>query len=470
MKRLPDEVWVLIIDGLEIPIDKIPVSRAGRLNKPVRERLTALSSLCRTSSRLEKLARPVLYRNLPASIRNVQGALLSTIHQHPQLAQHVETVNLGEGIRRWSELTMLVILPYYHHPQIRDGPRPALLQKAYECSSGVKDIWFAHWVMLLPNLKLLECAPLRNASILPLIIQCAAQKEPEGVTRGDKSVGDETTESSTPAPLPQEASLSTLMTALSYTPLSKLEEFRIHTSDPDEVVCLRDYQELFLLPRLRTFRGNMVELNTTLAHQESSSQPPPRQSMLRHAYFEESLADPEGLEDLLQSCPCLQTLRMGWAPEHWGENILNFAHIGTVFREYGAELEVLDLNCQEASMYGAGHTEGYIGSLRGLHRLKHLSVQQDILLRSDVREETDTDPVVQDGLESLLPDCLESLNLYNYHCGKCSVEAGVQGILSSQRLVRLRTVQVHHKPGMALECDFGGWASRKCFGFVVFDR
>lgn len=395
----------------------------------------------------------MLYRSIPATNYHVQGALLSTLHRFPQLARYVEAVNLGAGIFDHDNLASREF-PYHVRPQAQVGPRSDLVQAHIDSSldepawnGRVADIWFSHWITQLPNLKLLEYETRSLDTLLPALIRRTVQPAPG---KGSVSL----------AVPPSEAFSSTAPSApLAHTPLAKREEICIQNEDSETAVSLQAFQDLFLLPRLRTFRGRAVAVNTTLARGL------PRQSTLQHAYLEQAPAEAAGLEDLLQTCPALQTLRVCWGLSTVGASRLNLGRLGRALRDHGAALEVLDLDYQTACE--AGETEGVLGSLLALRRLKYLAAQQDMLRKSGGAVD---EPVAPDSPASLLPESLESLDLYSYECRPRAIQAVVQAVLASRRLIRLKRVQLWHSPGPALEWDLGGWRRRKHSGFAVFYR
>ncbi|KAF4828392.1 hypothetical protein CGCTS75_v007352 [Colletotrichum tropicale] len=455
MVHFPDEVWTLIFGQLEVDTRGPDYTDD---NEPGSEGLAALSRLCRTSSRFLRLARPFLYRSLPLSNWRLHKRLLHTLHQNPQLAQSVENVTLGEGVFNRDEITSL-LSSYYSEASPQSGSSSAAIYAALrvvadgeEWPEGVPDLWFAHCATLLPNLKSLEYATRSFDTLFPEIITRAAN---QGVNGPDvDGQGPDTIVHETPSALQTQQDTTSATPSQSSLPLTKLEEFRIRNQDTELAVRLVNYQDLFLLPQLQTFRGWAVELNTRLA---ASAQKPRKLSSLRYAHFIDSLAEADGICDLLRTCPSLQTLEITWGSSTVGDSTLDFDHIGRVLREHGAGLVELDLDCRECFSFEEAEWSGKIGDLRGLQRLKHLSVPEPILLGkeddllpslsdvgdSDEEEETaDEAPVSEDSLESLLPESLETLRFYSVYDENDWVRKSVQGVLSSQRLKQLEEVQL----------------------------
>ncbi|KAF4852042.1 hypothetical protein CGCSCA4_v003141 [Colletotrichum siamense] len=455
MVHFPDEVWTLILGQLEFDTRGPDYTDE---NEPGSEGLAALSRLCRTSSRFLRLARPFLYRSLPLSNWRLHKHLLRTLHQNPQLARSVESVTLGEGVFSRDDITSL-LLPYYSEASPQSDPRSAAIDAALrvvadgeEWQEGVPDLWFAHCATILPNLKSLEYATRSFDTLFPEIITRAASQGVNGpVVDGE---GPHTVVQETPSALQtQQDAISATPSQLSL-PLAKLEEFRIRNQDTELAVRLINYQDLFLLPQLQTFRGWAVDLDTSLA---ANAQTPRRLSSLRYAHFIDSLAEADGICDLLRTCPSLETLEITWGSSLVGDSTLDFDHIGRVLREHGAGLVELDLDCRECFSFEEAEWSGKIGDLRGLQRLKHLSVPEPILLGkeddllpslsdvgdSDEEEETaDEAPISEDSLESLLPEYLETLRFYSVYDENDWVQKSIQGVLSSQRLKQLVEVQL----------------------------
>ncbi|KAE9576635.1 hypothetical protein CGCF415_v002114 [Colletotrichum fructicola] len=474
MVHFPDEVWTLIFGQLEFDTRGPDYTDD---NEPGSEGLAALSRLCRTSSRFLRLARPFLYRSLPLCNWRLHERLLRTLHQNPHLARSVENVTLGEGVFSRDDITPL-LLPYYSEASAQSGARSAAIDAALrvvadgeEWQEGVPDLWFAHCATILPNLKSIEYATRSFDTLFPEIITRAANQGVNGpVVEGQ---GPDTIVQETPSASHTQQDTNSSALEQSSLPLSKLEEFRIRNQDTELAVRLVNYQDLFLLPKLQTFRGWAVELNTRLA---SSAQTPRRLSSLRYAHFIDSLADADGICDLLRTCPLLQTLEITWGSSTVGDSTLDFDHIGRVLREHGTGLVELDLDCLECFSFEEAEWSGKIGDLRGLQHLKHLSVPEPIMLGkaddllpsqsnvddSDEEEETaNENPISEDSLESLLPESLETLRFYSVYDENDWVRKSVQGVLSSQRLKQLKEVQLDDCWRFNVKWDKTGWRSKK---------
>ncbi|KAF4875387.1 hypothetical protein CGCSCA1_v005444 [Colletotrichum siamense] len=481
MVHFPDEVWTLILGQLEFDTRGPDYTNE---NEPGSEGLAALSRLCRTSSRFLRLARPFLYRSLPLSNWRLHKHLLHTLHQNPHLARSVENVTLGEGVFSRDDITSL-LLPYYSEASPQSDPRSAAIDAALrvvadgeEWQEGVPDLWFAHCATILPNLKSLEYATRSFDTLFPEIITRAASQGVNGpVVDGE---GPHTVVQETPLASQTQQDTTSATMSQSSLPLAKLEEFRIRNQDTELAVRLINYQDLFLLPQLQTFRGWAVDLDTSLA---ASAQTPRRLSSLRYAHFIDSLAEADGICDLLRTCPSLETLEITWGSSLVGDSTLDFDHIGRVLREHGAGLVELDLDCRECFSFEEAEWSGKIGDLRGLQRLKHLSVPQPIMLGkeddllpslsnvgdSDEEEETaDEAPISEDSLESLLPESLETLRFYSVYDENDWVQKSVQGVLSSQRLKQLEEVQLDDCWRFNVKWDKTGWRSKKNSGKLIF--
>ncbi|EQB53384.1 hypothetical protein CGLO_06897 [Colletotrichum gloeosporioides Cg-14] len=292
MVHFPDEVWTLIFGQLEFDTRGPDYTYE---NEPGSEGLAALSRLCRTSSRFLRLARPFLYRSLPLSDWKLHKHLLHTLHQNPHLAESVEYVTLGEGVFNRDEITSL-LLPYYSETSPQSNQRSAAIDAALrvvadgeEWPEGVPDLWFAHCATLLPNLKSLEYATRSFDTLFPEIITRTANDGGNGpIADGQRP---DTAVQETPSASQTQQDTTSATPSQSSLPLAKLEEFRIRNQDTELAVRLINYQDLFLLPQLQTFRGWAVDLDTSLA---ASAQTPRRLSSLRYAHFIDSLAEADG--------------------------------------------------------------------------------------------------------------------------------------------------------------------------------
>lgn len=486
MRDLPDYLWVHACNQLEFK------SIAIQFDGQEAQGLAALASLCRASSRFLRLARPILYRSLPATTWKIQELLLPTLHQHPHIAKYVENIDLGEGVFTRDEFASLV-LPYYeaHSPPTPRSEeikaRLSGFRTGPEWPEDASDIWFAHCIALLPNLKTLELSTRNNNVLLLSVIRHAVAEEAAERAAGGQDSHPGTGETTLPEQS-QSGIPSTLASPVQWPskPLSKLEEFRVNMQDTESAVRLRHIQELFLLPRIRTFRGFAVDLDTTLS--STAGHFPRPSSSLSHLHLSYSLAEAAGIRDLLFTCPGLRTLDICWGPSTVGDSHLDFDQIGGVLREHGTGLDVLDLDCRESFWYEEGEATGKVGSLRALQCLRRLSLPLDILLGSEDElsgldkvgyeddnsaasdDDTKGDPVSKTSLETLLPDSLESLRLFSGYDEKTWVQNSVQGVLSSTRLTRLRNVQLDGAVGIGLELDKTGWKSRSRSGHRIFLR
>ncbi|OHE94808.1 hypothetical protein CORC01_09915 [Colletotrichum orchidophilum] len=493
MRDLPNEVWLHIFSQFEFSSGPSLLAvqfGVGECDgEPGINGLAVLSRICRTSSRFLGLAQPILYRTLPLADHKARAKLLSTLQQYPHLAQHARNVALGDGIFSRDEFTSLV-LPHYSGTLRTPSSSPEGLEAEIrglldgpEWPEGVPDMWFAHCAALLPNLKVLAYATRNYDRFFPAMISQAANLVARGAV-DDAQDADTASRESSLAPRSQRDSG---WTSALPQPLSKLEEFCIANEDTELTVSLKNIQELFLLPRLRTFRGWAVALNTNLAREARASeqqQQPQQRSSLRHAHLKYSLANAEGICDLLSTCPLLQTLEISWGSSTVGDSDLDFDQIGRALREHAASLEFLDLDPLSCFSYEYGYWTGNIGNLRPLRRLKHLSLPENILLgsedtpvSSDDEEDDDdgenaagADPGSFDGLESLLPESLESLRLHIWRGEDEWVRKTVQGVLASGRLTRLEKVQLDGVATLDVIWDKTGWRCKKSSHRLVFYR
>ncbi|KAF6803008.1 multidrug resistance protein 3 (p glycoprotein 3) [Colletotrichum musicola] len=370
LRDLPDHVWSYVFDQFEYPAGESSFATEDQFDGPDQESFTI------------------------------------NPHRHPNLAQRVEKVNLGEGVFSRDEITSL-LLPHYDEngdgAQSRpDGLKSALrgLLDGPEWPDAVPDIWFAHCAAILPNLKLLEYATRNEGTFLQAVIrQATAEAEASGPGGGPQTLEEE----------PRQHSPSRLN-----QPLSRLEEFRISNQDTE-----------------------------------------------------------------------FATLKISWGSGTVGDSNLNFDDIGNVLREHGTGLEVLDLDCRECISYEMGESEGSLGSLRSLQRLKHLALPEAILLgdedvlggmdkvgddSDDTNDDAEAGPVSTESLERLLPDELETLRLYSGYDEEAWVRDSVQGILASRRLGRLRKVRLDFATEIDEEWDLDGWGSEGGVDHCAFYR
>lgn len=473
MRYLSDEVWSNVFEALHYSLEVSDFVRRGYWGGAELEGLTALSRLCRTSSRFRRLAQPALYRTLPAGHWKIRDSLAATLRRHSQLAQYVVNIDLGDGMLSRDEFAALVSPPslgvIQQYPWIPETCRPQLQDPsdASDYSAQLADAWFTVYVSVLPNLELLELT-MRNGCrlLLSLVREVAKQNAwqlsldaQDANAQGSQSQSVETLETD-----------STLMRPnLSSRPLSRLEELRVTYYDTEYALQLAPIQDLFLLPQLTTFRGYAVDLDTTFTTVGNNNVSP--HSKLRHVYLEASLADADGIRNLLRACPCLETLSIHWGDATIGVSMLDFELIGNALRECGTNLETFDLDCRSCLAYTSGDWSGKIGDIQSLERLKNLSLPQDVLLGSEdellkmdnVGDDSDSDGEEAEfdlesvSLEPLLPDSLETLRLYSCFDDKQWVQSGIQGVLVTERLAQLKRLQLDIEATLSLNVDEAGW-------------
>ncbi|KAL2883506.1 hypothetical protein SGCOL_001189 [Colletotrichum sp. CLE4] len=295
----------------------------------------------------------------------------------------------------------------------------------------------------MPNLKVFNCLITAKDKFIPAMIRQAADI---GAVRDvedakDPHMGSQQTGL---ARIYQQDSGPTLGVPL---PLAKLEELAVShhrpTRMPTAAVSLEKFQDLFILPCLIRFYGHGVTLNNTPAKddQTSEQQRPRRVSSLAHVHLRSSFADAQSICNLLRTCPSLRTLKISWGQHAIGDSYLDFDEIGRALREHGASLEALDLYPNACHSYQSNNWRGKIGSLRPLQLLTYLAMSGNILLGKERNEhEEDTAMPLFDDLEALLPESLETLHLYSTWGEEEWFRKTIQGILSSQRLARLKKV------------------------------
>ncbi|KAI1500376.1 hypothetical protein F5X99DRAFT_410077 [Biscogniauxia marginata] len=173
--------------------------------------------------------------------------------------------------------------------------------------------------------------------------------------------------------------------------LPRLREFYLNyrenvNADKIHISSIHD-----LLPTLKTL--HVINLSWELNSHEngpswSKSSLLPPQLGLKHVNLEASTINHAGLSDLLSRSPGLQTLRIEWTHRR---RILDvggwFKNMGDALRKHGQGLEELVLNPAKDPTYRyklrEWITEGPIGSLRELNRLKSLTVPYDSLVSGD---------------------------------------------------------------------------------------
>ncbi|KAK8071661.1 hypothetical protein PG996_005009 [Apiospora saccharicola] len=410
MQSLPDIVWANIVDQLRLSfnwydhIDCGPYRQQSELDG-----LAALAHLCRTASRLRAIAERAMYSGLPLADTRLRARIFATIRQNPRLLHHVQAAELGDAYMTRDEFVALTLPPNTHGnqqawPETRIHPSVAeqigAMRDLPDFSEEFADTWPAYTIALMPNLKKLDITMTNTMAVLPSVFREAAQHS--------KDISGSQVDPS----------------ALHSRPLSQLEEIVIRrVSETKGAVRMQLFEDVLLLPRLKNIYGQCVDLNTNLAARTAR-----QSSSLIHDVLMQSLVEAAGISDLLRTCPLLQTLRIHWGESTVGDVTLEWDGFGHALREYGSNLEVLDLDCRECLTYDMDEWSGNIGTLRELRRLKHLSLPQDVLVGNgdalsgldNLGDSDEDEGQIHDGasesdvsLEPLLPESLEGLRLYS---------------------------------------------------------
>ncbi|KAK7962829.1 uncharacterized protein PG986_003654 [Apiospora aurea] len=439
------------------------------------EGLWTLARLCRTSSRLRVLAERALYSNLDLSDSRIRARAFSAVRNSPRLAQHVQSLELGEAYMTRGEFVVLTPPPgtttNTTHETQRQGSIPAFQQwfvdllgamhESPDFAEEFADAWPAYAITVMPSLKYLDITMPNDTVMLPSVFRGATKcdgktREPQSHHSSQGAAGKPSSPPVATGP-PQ--------------PLSQLEEIIIRrVSEVKGALQMKSFEDLLLLPRLRKIYGFHVDLNTSVSIRTSRTS-----NSLVHVDLRDSLADAVHIMDLLRTCPLLRTLRVQWGDSMVGDSELEWHEVGRALTEYGSNLEVLDLDCRCCLNYEMGEWSGSLCSLKSLWHLKHLSLPLDILkgsedelrelevlTESDEEEDGDGDCVGSKAdptgcLEELLPKPLESLNLYSGYEEVDWLRKCVQGVLSSRRLSSLSHVQLDGAEWLGLAVDETGW-------------
>ncbi|KAI1874554.1 hypothetical protein JX265_004762 [Neoarthrinium moseri] len=178
------------------------------------------------------------------------------------------------------------------------------------------------------------------------------------------------------------------------------------------------------------------------------------QLSLKHVDLVDATINGPGLDDMLQRCPDLITLSIVWGdPSRMPTFPLDFNAIGAALRQHARGLEKLTLDCSEELSYTQGHSEGRLGPLSELPKLKVLVVAQDVLVGED-EEEGEEEPL---SLDQVLPSSLEILRLLTCQDDEENLDEQLVDLIKGGRLSKLRRVQMKRNEDFAGDAAELGW-------------
>ncbi|KAJ4246051.1 hypothetical protein NW762_013796 [Fusarium torreyae] len=470
MRHIPDEIWGQIFASLEDYLSSKNWWLYGALLK--HEGLKTLRSLALVSRQFQRIAQPLLYRNLFLEGRDneqlAQVRLLRTLCEHPQLGQCVRDVSFEDRIFRrgldsqLGDTTLSNILKTGLASLNLPPPAIQRLERSLSRRCGLAALAASY----MPHLRLIDCTLRLNDSSLPFMLSGRLGSERDSLGQLEEQNeaceddhNDEEQTNGKYAPISMEG-IST-----NYT-FPNLTEVRIKGNCCDATTPVFVVEPILLHPTLKRLRTLGIRWNGEESRQLKW---PDQRSNLQYLDLKESIIDAAGLRSVLSRCPNLKGLLIemagyrreeGLSEDGW---IVDLNDFGNILRELGRGLEELDIHTLEYKSYRC--TDGRIGSLQTLSLLKHLKIDEEDFLT--VRGMA---PALR--LNDTLPPTLQTLYLHwgqeyyreDFHKSERQrVNKAIHSLVMGGEVDNLREIQVerYHNDTMEGEWNFelklDGW-------------
>ncbi|KAH8682017.1 hypothetical protein BX600DRAFT_447635 [Xylariales sp. PMI_506] len=366
---LPEELWLRIFSEISPRDDLFPYGAWDAFHD--------LSALCLVCEKFRRIAQPVLYKRMPCFV--LDPRILRTLCARPDLGLAAREISIGSGnsmatvavYNCFKEVGSSLPLPLDFKARVREGLK-----------SGQPDAQVVFFLAMVPAARQVE---IRFEDVDDMILELF-ELTSLFTTRQNRCRDQETSNTS----------------SLAY-PLARMKQLTLWFSN---IGNARSWKRLdFLrLPNLQSL--TCVRMNWNLLPQLNLENP----LGLRHINLDYVFMNTAQLSWLLSICPYLKILRVQWEASHElsleNNRGMDFGAIGDALRQYGTDLESLDLHVDALN-----HREvGILGSLKELHKLRSLRISSTLVAGSQSRQENNNQ-LLQ--MKSLLPDSLESLALYD---------------------------------------------------------
>lgn len=291
-----------------------------------------------------------------------------TVVQHPQLARLVQEISFDDwGVHSQDDIDNGTSTNTTHPP-------PSSLRSTYAEAIGsltpyhpglINEIELVDAVMTgtddaLIACILTQCSNLEKVNILiphgfeeswtHSILKCA------GITQRWQQ--DNSTEVSTKA-------------------LPRLKEFRTQHWDTEDATRITHISEVLRIPSLRKYHGFAVDVSIN-NHPVQGHPDPMRPFNVETFQLQYSIADADGLSNLLRCCPNLRHLSIELGPSTVGDLDLDFDDFGNALRAHGKKLKSLTLDIEESDFIEWREEDviAPLGSLKSLDELEILRLPE----------------------------------------------------------------------------------------------
>lgn len=399
MPVFPEEVLQLVFEQLRSPQDKADY-------RGHEEFITTICAICLTSKQCLRLARPILYRNVHFMAGPSPGKWIrkfsQTVVQHSQLARLVQEISFDDwGLRSQDDIDNGTSPNPTHPPpsSLRSTYAEALGSLAPYYPGLINEIELVDAIMTgaedaLIACILTQCSNLERLSLLiphgfeeswtHSILKCA------GITQRWQQ--DNSTEVSAKA-------------------LPHLKEFQTQHWDTENATWITQISNVLRIPSLRKYHGFAVDVSIG-SHPFQGHPDPMRPFNIETIQLQYSLADADGISNLLRCCPNLQHLSIEFGPSTVGDLDLDFDDFGNALRAHGKKLKSLALDIGESDFNDLHEERGIapLGDMRSLEELEVLKVP-DVTLWGE-EDEDDAELEGMNELVDILPTSLRKLFIF----------------------------------------------------------
>jgi hypothetical protein len=352
---LCNEIWQLVFSNLEDTIDLDDGSDQGLYPFRKDTHIPTLTSLCLVSHRFYRLARRNLYRTISSvNVSRQQnkmkmGLLARTLLSNSELRSEIRAIDLSHS-RDWQ--TSLVDSEFWP-PCIERVEIPSRLRDLLKEDidrHSTTEIETCLLLALMPNLRMVALTDHQTKSKALTWILGGELKNPQpGISDRPELV----------------ANYLGQLEEVHWSPIPfKLGDWSNFSMEP--LLLLPNIKKLFLSP----FEPSFI-INKSMAQDF--------QSGLQSLRIDAGMIRPAFLQYNLSRCKALQNLDLDLTDCYDIEDTdlaVNLGEFGSVLRNFGQDLVSLKLRFYEDEEYA----QREIGSLKGLERLRHLSVPKFVLL------------------------------------------------------------------------------------------
>ncbi|KAG9255321.1 uncharacterized protein F5Z01DRAFT_673272 [Emericellopsis atlantica] len=392
--HLPNEVLAQIFGYFECTL---PV-KEWWMNEVDVSPVATLKSLCLTCRAFRHVAQPLLFRNVIIWGRKDEATLfvklMKALIGRPGLGHHVRTFSFGwydEYEARNAGLSWPDVFDCMDHKLDLPPRFKAAMRSCCHEASGPDAAAAA--MVFMPNLQLVDIMALSDDDLLSGMLS----GRPDGVW--PPSGGDS---------MQHQEALDGTSAKKGYANfgLPLLKEIRIQHPGNEMSTDILDVEGALLHPGVETVRTVGIHWTADNCTRDWCRD---GKSTIRTLELRECIIDDEGLENMFQQCPALESLsiQLGDARRAFGigedEWYFDLRKIANVLQKHGSSLRTLNFHTQNSEDVVGGHGGQ---ALRDLTGLRHLAFDKKDFMGSMMQG--DTEPFLKD----ILPPNLETLYLH----------------------------------------------------------